>query len=505
MTYNNRWKEAGLGDSGETYLIGPDLRMRNDSRFLVEAPEGYFASVSANGLAPDVVAKIKSHSTTVGFQEVKTSSAEHALNNETGVQTIEDYRQIPVLSAYAPVRVLNHTWGILTEIDVEEMSAPQHTLTQSILYSALGASGVSIVIAVLVGLGLALYVTKRLSTVTTRMCEIANGSGDLSSRLSETGRDEISEMATNFNRFMQKIHNVIDLVCESSQSLSKEANHMSEHSKTTQTNVDEQQQKILNISTAIEEMSRSMSSIADNTSSATDSAEEAQRAANQGNEVVAQTVESINALAKDVGNAASTVERLSEESKNIESVLSIIHGISEQTNLLALNAAIEAARAGESGRGFAVVADEVRSLSVQIQQETATIGDKISQLQTEARDTVTSIKASHDAATSSVTTAERAGEELQRILQSIYAITEMTTQIAAGVEDQNNNSTVISTHVVSIKEQAQHASEAAGVASQKSNELSLMAGQLEGIVEEVLLSEAKPVVDTSDAEDDMLF
>ena len=85
--------------------------------------------------------------------------------------------------------------------------------------------------------------------------------------------------------------------------------------------------------------------------------------ARKGNEVLDSTVNAMNELTAQMGNASAGIKDLDEQSQKVADLVKSISGIADQTNLLALNAAIEAARAGDQGRGFAVVADEVRQLA----------------------------------------------------------------------------------------------------------------------------------------------
>jgi methyl-accepting chemotaxis protein len=105
-------QRAGMGETGETYLIGPDKRMRSDSYL---DPEGHSVTASFAG--------------TVSANGVDTSAARAALAGQQGAEIIIDYNGNPVLSAYTPVRVGETTWALLAEIDEAEAFAPVRTLT----------------------------------------------------------------------------------------------------------------------------------------------------------------------------------------------------------------------------------------------------------------------------------------------------------------------------------------------------------------------------------------
>lgn len=142
-------------------------------------------------------------------------------------------------------------------------------------------------------------------------------------------------------------------------------------------------------------------------------------------------------------------ESLHGSTQDIGSILDVIRGISDQTNLLALNAAIEAARAGEHGRGFAVVADEVRQLASRTSVSTDEIQKMIDQLQSEAKNAVDAMEASHAVTARGVKSADTATEVLAGIALSITDISDMNTQVATATEEQ---STVVYTINQNIEE-----------------------------------------------------
>ncbi|MDH5738181.1 MAG: methyl-accepting chemotaxis protein, partial [Gammaproteobacteria bacterium] len=105
MTSARRWAEVGLGASGETYLVGPDRKMRNDSRFLIDDKTGYLQALTDAGTSRDVLESISAKDTSIGLAQVSSSSALNALAGQSGFQIIPDYRGVPVLSAYGPVDI----------------------------------------------------------------------------------------------------------------------------------------------------------------------------------------------------------------------------------------------------------------------------------------------------------------------------------------------------------------------------------------------------------------
>ncbi len=216
-----------------------------------------------------------------------------------------------------------------------------------------------------------------------------------------------------------------------------------------------------------------------------------------------ETVTSITEVAKEIDEAALTIQRLADETGNIGDVLTIISSISDQTNLLALNAAIEAARAGTQGRGFAVVADEVRSLSLQTNAETAKIRMRIANLQSEASNAVAAIAKGKQTAHLTVRCANQAGQALDSILQSVETITDMNARIAQAIKDQSEHAGTIRDNVSSVNAIAEKTADTAVSASRSSHELSLMAKQLQGLVQQFLLNKnPSRNTDASDTIDD---
>jgi len=199
MTGSRRWKEQGLGESGETYLVGADSRMRSNSRFFVEDPEQYLAMASQSGVSELRRRLMKTHQSTILFQEISTPAAKAAGRGQTGTLTQSDYRGVAVLAAHAPVAIPGLHWGIVAKIDTAEAFAPIRELRRAVLWTAAGMAAVVVVLALVLARSLTAPIHRLIAGMQTL------GHGDLSYRISEARRDEIGRIASAFNRMAAEL------------------------------------------------------------------------------------------------------------------------------------------------------------------------------------------------------------------------------------------------------------------------------------------------------------
>jgi len=133
MTRDKNWREDGLGESGEVYLVGSDFTMRSDARFLLEDAEGYLETLKQAEVAEELLHRIKTFKTSILNQSVKTETAYSAHEGRTGHKIVQDYRGIEVLSAYAPLNIGNLRWIILAEKDLAEVNKPIRELQYAMM------------------------------------------------------------------------------------------------------------------------------------------------------------------------------------------------------------------------------------------------------------------------------------------------------------------------------------------------------------------------------------
>lgn len=482
MTNNGHWREIGLGNSGESYLVAADGTLRSDSRFLIEDKDSYLQGLTTDRENTDISDKIFARGTAIGLHRINTVSVEKALKRETGIDIIHGYRGSEVLSAYTTLNVEGSNWAIISEVDTAEALGAVDNLLESLIKSSGLASLIVLLIAIFLGVFGVKLLSSRFTVVADRMRDIADGEGSLDERLPEKGWDELTDISRDFNRFVSQIQTIVESVAASSNTLSERARDINKDANQSQTRIQQQHEQIDTMSKTVSGISCSVAESAQHTQSAAETAQQARTEAEQGLEVVREAVAAFAEVSADIDRSTEVINRVEEESDNIEEVLKVINGISNQTNLLALNAAIEAARAGESGRGFAVVADEVRSLSHRIQEETSDIQEKIDSLQHGTREAAVTMKASQHRAQQSGKLAERAGQALERITDANSAITSANSKIAEQSQQQDNAIAALSDNMEQANLLAREADTATEGTIQLGQELSQLSKTMDNLV-----------------------
>ncbi|EJM81974.1 methyl-accepting chemotaxis protein [Pseudomonas sp. GM67] len=399
-----------------------------------------------------------------------------------------DQQQIKVLEPLAPIAGAAQ-WGVLVGVPQNVLLAPVTTLQQELDAQAVRSTALELLLgggSALLGLVLIWYaayrITRPLQLLTRVMEDISLGEGDLTRRLAVQSRDEIGQLATAFNRFVERIHHSIREVSSAALGVNEGAKRVLLASNASLSNFDEQSTRTNSVAAAINELGAAAQEIANNASDASQQASAARQQAEDGRQVVERTIEVMNELSGKISASCVNIEALNSKTVNIGQILEVIKGISQQTNLLALNAAIEAARAGEAGRGFAVVADEVRSLAGRTQTSAAEIQQMIEALQVGARESVTTMTESQQHSEESVSIANLAGTRLGSVTQRIGEIDNVNQSVAAATEEQTSVVEALNVDITEINTLNQQGVENLQSTLQACTELEREAGRLNQLV-----------------------
>ncbi|MBZ0331204.1 cache domain-containing protein [Halomonas sp. ANAO-440] len=263
----------------------------------------------------------------------------------------------------------------------------------------------------------AIWITRRtvhqIRQTATDMNEIAQGvaegKGDLTRRLRVNSKDEIGELARQFNGFLARIQATLGEVRAGANDVYSASLSIARSSDELASRTDQAAASLQQTSSAMEEITSTVQNNAEHTEQADQLVRSSAEVARQGKESMQRVEE--------------TMEQINASSSQIGEIVSLIDGIAFQTNILALNASVEAARAGEHGRGFAVVAQEVRSLA----QRSA---DAAREIKTLIEESMTRTRHGTDIV-------HQAGMTMQEIYSSISRVNDVIAEISAGSREQS--------------------------------------------------------------------
>ncbi len=315
------------------------------------------------------------------------------------------------------------------------------------------------------------HITQNVNNISQRIREISEGDGDLTARINSPSKDELGDLAQEFDTFVGKLQSIMATIQTKSSALGDSTQKL----EAVANSVNDITQKLVessdSIVSAASEMSVSNAQMAEVASNTSDESTQATEHIERGRKVVSSSHASIDSLVDNIDVTMNKAEELQKNSEAISSVLEVIRGIADQTNLLALNAAIEAARAGEFGRGFAVVAEEVRKLATQTGESTNQIEQMINQLTASVSDSFTAIKLSKDNANNAVENFDSVIQVFDALNHSFNSVRDLSEQTALATQEQSSVSNEINQNLISMKDQTDGVDQASKEIRQQFNDL----------------------------------
>ncbi|MCA8973270.1 MAG: methyl-accepting chemotaxis protein, partial [Planctomycetes bacterium] len=335
---------AGLGRTGEIVLVGPDHLMRSDSR---HHPATH--SVASSFRNP-------------GEGQWPSAHVDEALAGESGNGADTDRSGNAVLAAWEPLDIFGHQWAMLASFHESELLAGKERMT-STLAESLGsmlqrvlllAVVAAIAVAILSWLSARRIVTPINRTVAA-LHDIAEGDGDLTARLDDSGRDELGQLAAKFNLFLGQLRDTVRTIAEHSDGVSGAAVELTQTADGMTSSATRTKHQSSQVAAAAEQLTANMSSLSQSSEHMAGTLRTVAAAVEQMTASISEVAKSADNAAGIAGTAAQLtqssnvkIKELGEAASQIGRVVEAIQDIAEQTNLLALNATIEAARAGEA-------------------------------------------------------------------------------------------------------------------------------------------------------------
>jgi methyl-accepting chemotaxis protein len=489
MTHEGKWKDTGLGDSGESYLVGGDLTMRSDGRFLLEDKESYLQSMQELGLNTASIATMNAKNTTIGLQPVETVGAKAALSGKKGFDIFPDYRNVSVLSAYKPLKIAGLNWAIMSEIGEEEALTPVEHLRDAINQTVIVIFLFALATGPFLGWLLASTVVNPIKKLTHTIHSMADGEGDLTQRIEIKGDTELDELGLWLNTFVSHLDETFSTLIKSAMRLVPMSDDLAEGNNLVTRITNEQNDQIKTVESRLELAKESTVKVNEATADIAHNSQSGVKVAHEGLAMFTKTHQQMMALEGIITETALSIDQLKDDNDKIVGVISVINSIADQTNLLALNAAIEAARAGEAGRGFAVVADEVRALASRTSEATLEVSAMIDTIKEGTQTVVVAMHKGKESTLECSNQVSEAKEILSSIDCAIENISSAATTISSAVKDQGDSFDQVSNDFQQLDEQFNKSKEASAVTVQVGADMSAMSGKLHEMVNHFQLTD----------------
>jgi class 3 adenylate cyclase len=206
MTFDQVWETQGMGETGETYLAGPDFLMRSHSRLVLEDPDEYYRRALAGGLEEDAAAFAARVRGSIFFQRVETEAVDRALRGETGTVVADEYLGEEALVAFAPLDAAGLPWVIIAKLDTGEAFEP----TRQFAIRLGVATGIIVLVVCVASWLLAQVFARPVRRLVNGVRAVA--AGDFAARVDARSNDEFGDLGSAFNDMARSLQTKQELL-----------------------------------------------------------------------------------------------------------------------------------------------------------------------------------------------------------------------------------------------------------------------------------------------------
>ncbi|MDR3341901.1 MAG: methyl-accepting chemotaxis protein [Treponema sp.] len=401
------------------------------------------------------------------------------------------YKGQKIIAAYTPVE--GFPWILVTTAAEAEMNAEVQYLRTFII--------VSVIIFIALGLGIAIIIAHSVSRPILKMLPTLKkiAAGDLTEQFTVNSKDEIGELAHEFNLTIENIKKLASVIQDRAMSLSGIGNELAVNMSETASaivqinaNIESIKVRALNQSASVTETNATMKQITVNIDTLNEQVEHQSESVAQSSAAVEEMLASINSVIqtliqngkdmKGLANAseagrtglqevAGDIQQIARQSEGLLEINAVMQNIASQTNLLSMNAAIEAAHAGEAGKGFAVVADEIRKLAENSGEQSKTISTVLKQIK-ESIEKIT-------------TSTEKVLHEFESINSGVKMVSSQAENIRIAMEEEGKGSKQILDAIANLNDITQTVKNSSEEMLEGSKEVISESNNLEHVTREI--------------------